>query len=116
MVTLTKEQMCLFQYFCMGCAIKLSLYSFTETMDSKQTPVLLEDHRNVGLILKVEHPPVLGSDGFHTCNEESVVYSILLDGTQLGNSSTQALPKGKKGCSKGKKNDVAAEFLVLSLS
>uniref|UniRef100_A0A8B9V2L0 BTB/POZ domain-containing protein KCTD19 n=1 Tax=Anas zonorhyncha TaxID=75864 RepID=A0A8B9V2L0_9AVES len=64
-----------------------------KTMDSKQTPVLLEDHRNVGLILKVEHPPVLGSDGFHTCNEESVVYSILLDGTQLGNSSTQALPK-----------------------
>ncbi|XP_068549808.1 BTB/POZ domain-containing protein KCTD19 [Anas acuta] len=64
-----------------------------KTMDSKQNPVLLEDHRNVGLILKVEHPPVLGSDGFHTCNEESVVYSILLDGTQLGNSSTQALPK-----------------------
>ncbi|XP_035192337.1 BTB/POZ domain-containing protein KCTD19 isoform X2 [Oxyura jamaicensis] len=64
-----------------------------KTMDSKQTRVLLEDHRNVGLILKVEHPPVLGSDGFHTCSEESVVYSVLLDGTQLGNSSTQALPK-----------------------
>lgn len=80
----------------MGCAIKLSLYSFTETMDSKQTRVLLEDDRNVGLILKVEHPPVLGSDGFHTYNEESVVYSILLDGTQLDNSNTQALPKGKE--------------------
>ncbi|KFV75455.1 BTB/POZ domain-containing protein KCTD19, partial [Struthio camelus australis] len=51
----------------------------------------VEDHRNVGLILKVEHPPVLGSDGFCTCNEESVVYSILLDGTQLNNSYTQAL-------------------------
>ncbi|NXI70125.1 KCD19 protein, partial [Anseranas semipalmata] len=64
-----------------------------KTMDSKQTNALLEDHRNVGLILKVEHPPVLGSDGFHTCNEESVVYSILLDGTQLDNSNTPALPK-----------------------
>nr|XP_047934660.1 BTB/POZ domain-containing protein KCTD19 [Anser cygnoides] len=64
-----------------------------KTMDSKQTRVLLEDHRNIGLILKVEHPPVLGSDGFHTYNEESVVYSILLDGTQLDNSNTRALPK-----------------------
>uniref|UniRef100_A0A8B9PD81 Potassium channel tetramerization domain containing 19 n=1 Tax=Apteryx owenii TaxID=8824 RepID=A0A8B9PD81_APTOW len=51
------------------------------------------EHRNVGLILKVEHPPVLGSDGFCTGNEESVVYSILLDGTQLDNSYTQALAK-----------------------
>ncbi|NXK56082.1 KCD19 protein, partial [Chauna torquata] len=63
------------------------------TMDSKETNVLLEDHRNVGLILKVEHPPVIGSDGFHTCNEESVVYSILLDGPQVDNPNTPALPK-----------------------
>uniref|UniRef100_A0A8C4K543 Potassium channel tetramerization domain containing 19 n=1 Tax=Dromaius novaehollandiae TaxID=8790 RepID=A0A8C4K543_DRONO len=49
----------------------------------------LYSYINVGLILRVEHPPVLGSDGFCTCNEESVVYSILLDGTQLDNSYTQ---------------------------
>ncbi|XP_064375579.1 BTB/POZ domain-containing protein KCTD19 [Dromaius novaehollandiae] len=67
-----------------------------KTMDNEQTNIVLEEHRNVGLILRVEHPPVLGSDGFCTCNEESVVYSILLDGTQLDNSYTQALAKGKE--------------------
>nr|XP_013798154.1 PREDICTED: BTB/POZ domain-containing protein KCTD19 [Apteryx mantelli mantelli] len=65
----------------------------SKTMDNEQTNIVLEEHRNVGLILKVEHPPVLGSDGFCTGNEESVVYSILLDGTQLDNSYTQALAK-----------------------
>ncbi|KFR02989.1 BTB/POZ domain-containing protein KCTD19, partial [Nipponia nippon] len=52
-----------------------------------------EDDRNVGLILKVEHPPVLGSDGFCTSNEESVVYSALLGGTQLETPNAQALSK-----------------------
>ncbi|KFQ63762.1 BTB/POZ domain-containing protein KCTD19, partial [Pelecanus crispus] len=52
-----------------------------------------EDQRNVGLILKVEHPPVLGSDGFCTSNEDSVVYSTLLDGRQLDMPNTEALSK-----------------------
>ncbi|XP_062442822.1 BTB/POZ domain-containing protein KCTD19 [Rhea pennata] len=65
----------------------------SKTMDNEQTNIVLEEHRHVGLILKVEHPPVLGSDGFCTCNEESVVYSILLDDSQLDNSYTQVLAK-----------------------
>ncbi|KFV95761.1 BTB/POZ domain-containing protein KCTD19, partial [Fulmarus glacialis] len=52
-----------------------------------------EDDRNVGLILKVEHPPVLGSDGFCTSDEESVVYGALLDGSQLHTPNTRALSK-----------------------
>ncbi|NXU31870.1 KCD19 protein, partial [Thalassarche chlororhynchos] len=64
-----------------------------KTRDSKETDVVLADHRNVGLILKVEHPPVLGSDGFCTSNEESVVYSALLDGSQLDTPNTRALSK-----------------------
>ncbi|XP_072729223.1 BTB/POZ domain-containing protein KCTD19 [Ciconia boyciana] len=64
-----------------------------KTRDSKQTDVVLADHRNVGLILKVEHPPVLGSDGFCTSNEDSVVYSALLDGSQVDTPDTQALSK-----------------------
>ncbi|NXT25795.1 KCD19 protein, partial [Syrrhaptes paradoxus] len=47
---------------------------FAETRDSKPA-VVPADHRNAGSILKVEHPPVLGSDGFCTSHEESVVYS-----------------------------------------
>ncbi|XP_009468790.1 PREDICTED: BTB/POZ domain-containing protein KCTD19 [Nipponia nippon] len=74
-------------------AVKLNLYSFTETRDSKQPGVAVADDRNVGLILKVEHPPVLGSDGFCTSNEESVVYSALLGGTQLETPNAQALSK-----------------------
>ncbi|XP_009583685.1 PREDICTED: BTB/POZ domain-containing protein KCTD19, partial [Fulmarus glacialis] len=64
-----------------------------ETRDSKQTDVVLADDRNVGLILKVEHPPVLGSDGFCTSDEESVVYGALLDGSQLHTPNTRALSK-----------------------
>ncbi|NXC38750.1 KCD19 protein, partial [Penelope pileata] len=63
-----------------------------EATDGQETKAL-EDHRSVGLILKVAHPPVLGSDGFHTCNEESVVYSVLLAGTQLGPAHPPALPE-----------------------
>uniref|UniRef100_A0A8B9EKZ8 Potassium channel tetramerization domain containing 19 n=1 Tax=Anser cygnoides TaxID=8845 RepID=A0A8B9EKZ8_ANSCY len=90
----TQENNPITQYEAGAEGKQLDQYVFRQkTMDSKQTRVLLEDHRNIGLILKVEHPPVLGSDGFHTYNEESVVYSILLDGTQLDNSNTRALPK-----------------------
>ncbi|NXS71929.1 KCD19 protein, partial [Pandion haliaetus] len=74
-------------------AVKLNVYSFTETRDGKQTNAVLADHRNVGLILKVEHPPVLGSDGFCTTNEESVVYSALWDGSQRDTPNAQALSK-----------------------
>ncbi|NXV91582.1 KCD19 protein, partial [Calonectris borealis] len=77
-----------------GFAVKLNLCSSTETRDSKQTDAVLADHRNVGLILKVEHPPVLGSDGFCTSNEESVVYGALPDGSQLDTPNTRA-SKGK---------------------
>ncbi|XP_010583498.1 PREDICTED: BTB/POZ domain-containing protein KCTD19-like [Haliaeetus leucocephalus] len=56
-----------------GFDVKLNLYSFTETKDGKQTDIILADHRNVGLILKVEHPPVLDNDGFCISNEETVV-------------------------------------------
>ncbi|NWH50410.1 KCD19 protein, partial [Fregata magnificens] len=62
-----------------------------ETRDSKQPDIVPTDRRNVGLILKVEHPPVLGSDGFCTSDEESVVYSTLPDGSQLDAPNAQAL-------------------------
>ncbi|NXW83029.1 KCD19 protein, partial [Alopecoenas beccarii] len=62
-----------------------------ETRDSKPRHVALADRRNVGLILKVEHPPVLGSDGFCACDEESVVYSARLGGSRLDAPSAPAL-------------------------
>ncbi|KFO13039.1 BTB/POZ domain-containing protein KCTD19, partial [Balearica regulorum gibbericeps] len=52
-----------------------------------------EDHSDVGLILKVDHPPVLGSNGFCACNEVSVVYSTQLDGSGLDTPKAQALSK-----------------------
>ncbi|XP_009328648.1 PREDICTED: BTB/POZ domain-containing protein KCTD19 [Pygoscelis adeliae] len=61
-----------------------------KTRDSKETDVVPADRRNVGLILTVEHPPVVGSDGFCTGDEESVVYSALLDGSQLATPNAQA--------------------------
>ncbi|XP_042653259.1 BTB/POZ domain-containing protein KCTD19 [Tyto alba] len=64
-----------------------------KTRDSKQTDVVLADQGNVGLILKVEHPPVLGRDGFCTNSEESVVYSARPAGRQLGTAATQAPPE-----------------------
>ncbi|XP_021264547.1 BTB/POZ domain-containing protein KCTD19 isoform X2 [Numida meleagris] len=64
-----------------------------EPRDGQQTKALREAHRNMGLILKVEHPPVLGSDGCHTWNEESVVYSTPLGGIQPEESNPRALPQ-----------------------
>ncbi|GAB0195712.1 BTB/POZ domain-containing protein KCTD19 [Grus japonensis] len=64
-----------------------------KTGDSEHTDLVLADHSNVGLILKVEHPPVLGSDGFRACNEVSVVYSTQLDGSGLDTPKTRALSK-----------------------
>ncbi|NXC69800.1 KCD19 protein, partial [Anhinga anhinga] len=61
--------------------------------DSERAGVALADGRSAGLILKVEHPPVLGSDGFCTSNEESVVYSALPDGSQLDAPNSEALSK-----------------------
>ncbi|NXL83588.1 KCD19 protein, partial [Alectura lathami] len=75
-----------------GFATELQLHSLTEMSDSQQTKALLEHHGNVGLILKVEHPPVLGSDGFHMRNEESVVYSARLDGAQMDLPQAQVVP------------------------
>ncbi|OXB74040.1 UNVERIFIED_CONTAM: hypothetical protein H355_003103, partial [Colinus virginianus] len=75
-----------------GFATEFTLYRFTtEPRDGQQSQALREAHRNVGVILKVEHPPVIGSDGCHTWNEESVVYSTLLGSTQLEKSKPQAL-------------------------
>uniref|UniRef100_A0A669R4P0 Potassium channel tetramerization domain containing 19 n=1 Tax=Phasianus colchicus TaxID=9054 RepID=A0A669R4P0_PHACC len=51
------------QHYCMGFATEPKLYQFTEPRDSQCTKALQEAHRNVGVILKVEHPPVIGSDG-----------------------------------------------------
>ncbi|XP_037265350.1 BTB/POZ domain-containing protein KCTD19 [Falco rusticolus] len=61
------------------------------TRDSQQTSVVLAGHRNVGLILRVDHPPVLGSDGFCSSDEESVVYSALPGGSRLATPSAPAL-------------------------
>ncbi|XP_055583021.1 BTB/POZ domain-containing protein KCTD19 [Falco cherrug] len=61
------------------------------TRDSQQTSVVLAGHRNVGLILRVDHPPVLGSDGFCSSDEESVVYSTLPGGSRLATPSAPAL-------------------------
>ncbi|NXD15466.1 KCD19 protein, partial [Nothocercus nigrocapillus] len=73
--------------------VKLNPYLFAETTDNEQANVVVEEHRGTGLILRVEHPPVMGRDGFCTCSEESVVYSTRLRSPQLGNSHTQALAK-----------------------
>ncbi|KAM6118223.1 LOW QUALITY PROTEIN: BTB/POZ domain-containing protein KCTD19 [Pterocles gutturalis] len=68
------------------------LYLKGETRDSKPA-IVPADHRNTGSILTVKHPPVLGSDGFCTSHEESVVYSALLGGSQPDPPNTPALSK-----------------------
>ncbi|NWJ04193.1 KCD19 protein, partial [Crypturellus undulatus] len=73
--------------------VKLHPYLFTGTMDNEQVDVVGDEHRSAGLILRVEHPPVMGRDGFCTCSEESLVYSTLLRGPRLASSHTQALAK-----------------------
>lgn len=83
-------------YNCMGFATEPKLYRFTELRDSQRTKALQEAHGTAAVILKVEHPPVLGSDGCHTWHEESIVYSTLLGGVQLEKSKPQGLPKGKE--------------------
>ncbi|NXJ09069.1 KCD19 protein, partial [Odontophorus gujanensis] len=72
---------------------KFNLYRFTKPRDGQQTRAPWEAHRNVGVILKVEHPPVIGNDGCHTWNKESVVYSTLLGSIQLEKSKPRALPQ-----------------------
>ncbi|NXE84090.1 KCD19 protein, partial [Cochlearius cochlearius] len=67
--------------------------SFTETRASDCSEAVGAEHRPAGVILKVEHPPLLGSDGFCTSTEESVVYSAPLAGGQLDAPSTRALSK-----------------------
>ncbi|XP_040536854.1 BTB/POZ domain-containing protein KCTD19 isoform X2 [Gallus gallus] len=64
-----------------------------EPRDGHRTKTLQEAHRNVGVILKVEHPPVIGSDGCHMWHEESIVYSTLLGGIELEKSNPQGLPQ-----------------------
>ncbi|XP_042690659.1 BTB/POZ domain-containing protein KCTD19 [Centrocercus urophasianus] len=64
-----------------------------ELRDSQRTKDLQEAQGTAAVILKVEHPPVLGSDGCHTWHEESIVYSTLLGGVQLEKSKPQGLPE-----------------------
>lgn len=63
----------------------------------------------MGLILKAEHPPVLGGDGFCACDGESVVYSAQLDGSWPDAPKAQALSEGKELSTP---LGLAAEFLV----
>lgn len=94
----TQENRCVIHYYCyyMGFATEPKLYQFTEPRDGHCTKTLQEAHRNVGVILKVEHPPVIGSDGCHMWHEESIVYSTLLGGIELEKSNPQGLPQGKE--------------------
>nr|XP_025037262.1 BTB/POZ domain-containing protein KCTD19 isoform X2 [Pelodiscus sinensis] len=62
-----------------------------QTTVNEQTKVVTNEFRNVGFILKVEHPPIVGSDGSCTWHEESVVYSA---GIQLANANAQPTAKG----------------------
>uniref|UniRef100_A0A8C9G7D5 Potassium channel tetramerization domain containing 19 n=1 Tax=Pavo cristatus TaxID=9049 RepID=A0A8C9G7D5_PAVCR len=78
---------------CSAGKMRTKLYPFTEPRDSQRLKALQEAHRNVGVILKVEHPPVIGSDGCHTWHEESIVYSTLLGDIQLEKSNPQGLPQ-----------------------
>lgn len=79
-----------------GLAVKPNPCSFTETRASEHREAVRAEHGTIGLILKVEHPPVLGSDGFCTSTEESIVYSAPLDGGQLDAPSRRALAQGKE--------------------
>lgn len=94
----TQENRCVIHYYCyyMGFATEPKLYQFTEPRDGQRTKTLQEALRNVGVILKVEHPPVIGSDGCHMWHEESIVYSTLLGGIELEKSNPQGLPQGKE--------------------
>ncbi|NXA42812.1 KCD19 protein, partial [Eudromia elegans] len=76
-----------------GFTVKPKPCLFTETTDNEQASVVPEQHRSAGLILRVEHPPVMGRDGLCTCSEESVVYSPPLRGARLGDSRSRALAK-----------------------
>ncbi|XP_035754698.1 BTB/POZ domain-containing protein KCTD19 [Egretta garzetta] len=62
-----------------------------KTRASEHREAVRAEHGTIGLMLKVEHPPVLGSDGFCTSTEESIVYSAPLDGGQLDAPSRRAL-------------------------
>uniref|UniRef100_A0A8C9GE35 Potassium channel tetramerization domain containing 19 n=1 Tax=Pavo cristatus TaxID=9049 RepID=A0A8C9GE35_PAVCR len=92
-LVVTQENKCVIHYYYMGFATGTKLYPFTEPRDSQRLKALQEAHRNVGVILKVEHPPVIGSDGCHTWHEESIVYSTLLGDIQLEKSNPQGLPQ-----------------------
>ncbi|NWY01767.1 KCD19 protein, partial [Nothoprocta ornata] len=48
---------------------------FAETTDNAQARVVRGEQSSAGLILRVEHPPVMGRDGLCACSEESLVYS-----------------------------------------
>ncbi|OPJ78072.1 BTB/POZ domain-containing protein KCTD19 [Patagioenas fasciata monilis] len=71
-----------------------NIRDLTKKQGSANQQTLLWQTRDVGLILKAEHPPVLGSDGFCACDGESVVYSAQLDGSRLEAPQAQALSEG----------------------
>uniref|UniRef100_A0A8C3HLU7 Potassium channel tetramerization domain containing 19 n=1 Tax=Chrysemys picta bellii TaxID=8478 RepID=A0A8C3HLU7_CHRPI len=61
-----------------------------ETTVNDQTNMVTKEVNNVGFILKVEHPPVVGSDGSCTWHEESVIYSA---GIKPANANSQPVAR-----------------------
>ncbi|KYO34821.1 BTB/POZ domain-containing protein KCTD19 isoform X1 [Alligator mississippiensis] len=60
-------------------------------MVNDESNAVTNGFNNVGLILKVEHLPIVSSDGSCLYNEESLIYSTQLDGSKLANRSARAL-------------------------
>lgn len=63
-------------------------------MVNDESNAVTNGFNNVGLILKVEHLPIVSSDGSCLYNEESLIYSTQLDGSKLANRSARALCQG----------------------
>ncbi|XP_050779111.1 BTB/POZ domain-containing protein KCTD19 isoform X5 [Gopherus flavomarginatus] len=61
-----------------------------KTTINDQTNMVTQVFNNVGFILKVEHPPIVGSDGSCTWHEESVVYSA---GIKPANANSQPVAR-----------------------
>ncbi|CAM4620648.1 unnamed protein product [Lepidochelys olivacea] len=71
-------------------SVGMSSSTCPETTANDQTNMVTKEFNNVGFILKVEHPPVVGSDGSCTWHEESVVYSA---GIKPANANTQPVAR-----------------------
>uniref|UniRef100_A0A452HXL2 Potassium channel tetramerisation-type BTB domain-containing protein n=1 Tax=Gopherus agassizii TaxID=38772 RepID=A0A452HXL2_9SAUR len=76
--------------FCRLYWLKIHIFLSPETTINDQTNMVTQEFNNVGFILKVEHPPVVGSDGSCTWHEESVVYSA---GIKPANANSQPVAR-----------------------